>query len=59
MRMLLLAGMIALIAGCQTAQVLEEMADSVAHSIDSGAEHVVLCATKAHAAPEGYRCGPG
>lgn len=59
MRMMLLAAMAALVAGCQTAQVLEGMADSVADSIDRGAEHVVLCVTKSHAAPEGYRCGPG
>ena len=59
MRMIVLAGMMALVASCQTAQVLEGMADSVANSIDRGAECVVLCVTKSHAAPEGYRCGPG
>ena len=59
MRMIVLAGMIALVAGCQTAQVLEGMADSFANSMDRGAERVVLCVTKSHAAPEGYRCGPG
>jgi hypothetical protein len=57
--MILLAGMMLLIAGCQTSQILEGMADSLANGIDRGAERVVLCVTKSHAAPEGYRCGPG
>jgi hypothetical protein len=56
MRTILLLVVMGLIAGCQSTQVLGEMADSVSNAADRGTERAILCVTRYQSAPEGYHC---
>jgi hypothetical protein len=56
MRTILLIVIMGLMAGCQSTQVLGEMADSVSNAADQSAERAILCVTKYQSAPEGYHC---
>jgi hypothetical protein len=56
MRTILLLVITGLIAGCQSTQVLGEMADSISVAVDQSTERVILCVTKYQSAPEGYHC---
>ena len=56
MRTIALVVILGLIAGCQSAQLLGEMADLVSDAADRSTARAILCVTQHQSAPEGYHC---
>lgn len=56
MRIVILAVIVGLLAGCQTAQTLDDMGQSAVYAVDHGIQRVVLCVTKRDTMPEFYGC---